>query len=110
LRQRPSRDLEEPAVPRISSRANEGYQRNDSKRRQELATIGPKEIIMRSRSSFSSCCAVACLLFASSLAVVRAEPAAPSLKSILLEQLRGTHDHEEWFVPVKIAIDGLSPE
>ena len=41
---------------------------------------------------------------------VRGEPAAPTLKSILLEQLRGTHNQEEWFVPVKIAIEGLTPE
>lgn len=38
-----------------------------------------------------------------------ADTAPPSLKSILLEQLRGTHDQEEWFVPVKIAIEGLTP-
>ena len=34
----------------------------------------------------------------------------PTLKSVLLDQLRGTHDKEEWFVPVKIAIEGLTPE
>ena len=50
------------------------------------------------------------LLGALSLAVAQAGPAAPSLKSILLDQLRGTHDQEEWFVPVKIAIEGLTPE
>ncbi len=35
---------------------------------------------------------------------------APSLKSVLLDQLRSTHNQEEWFVPVKIAIEGLTPE
>jgi hypothetical protein len=38
------------------------------------------------------------------------EPATPTLKSVLLDQLKGTHNQEEWFVPVKIAIDGLTPE
>jgi len=35
---------------------------------------------------------------------------APTLKSILLEQLRTTHDKEDWFVPANIAIEGLTPE
>ena len=50
------------------------------------------------------------LSLAASSAISQAEPTAPTLKSILLEQLKGTHDHEEWFVPVKIAIEGLTPE
>ncbi|HMG69289.1 MAG TPA: DinB family protein [Chitinophagaceae bacterium] len=35
---------------------------------------------------------------------------APDLKSILLDQLRSTHNVKDWFVPVNIAIDGLTPE
>jgi uncharacterized damage-inducible protein DinB len=35
---------------------------------------------------------------------------APTLKSILLEQLRSTHDKAEWFVPANTAVDGLSAE
>jgi hypothetical protein len=34
----------------------------------------------------------------------------PTLKSILLEQLRSTHDKAEWFVPVNTAVDGLTAE
>ena len=34
----------------------------------------------------------------------------PTLKSILLEQLKSTHDNAEWFVPLKTAIAGLTPE
>ncbi len=34
----------------------------------------------------------------------------PTLKSILLEQLRTTHNVEDWFVPPAIAIAGLTPE
>ena len=35
---------------------------------------------------------------------------APTLKSILLEQLRTTHNEKDWFVPANIAIEGLTPE
>lgn len=34
----------------------------------------------------------------------------PTLKSILLEQLRTTHNVKDWFVPVNIAVEGLTPE
>ncbi len=34
----------------------------------------------------------------------------PTLRSILLEQLRTTHNQEDWFVPVNIAIAGVTPE
>ncbi|HET8826880.1 MAG TPA: DinB family protein [Terriglobales bacterium] len=36
------------------------------------------------------------------------EPA--TLKSILLEQLRSTHNKAEWFVPANTAVDGLTAE
>jgi hypothetical protein len=48
--------------------------------------------------------------FVCSLAMSQSGAAAPTLKSVLLEQLKGTHNHEEWFVPVKIAIEGLTAE
>ena len=35
---------------------------------------------------------------------------APTLKSVLLEQLHTTHDKEDWFVPANIAIGGLTAE
>ena len=35
---------------------------------------------------------------------------APTLKSILLEQLRTTHNQKEWFVPANVAVDGMTPE
>jgi uncharacterized damage-inducible protein DinB len=34
----------------------------------------------------------------------------PTLKSILLEQLRTTHNQKDWFVPVNTAVEGLTPE
>ena len=39
----------------------------------------------------------------------KAKP-APTLRSILLEQLRSTHNSEEWFVPANIAVEGLTAE
>ena len=35
---------------------------------------------------------------------------APTLKSILLEQLRTTHNVKDWFVPANIAVEGLTAE
>ena len=35
---------------------------------------------------------------------------APTLKSILLEQLRSTHNKAEWFVPANTAVAGLTSE
>ena len=35
---------------------------------------------------------------------------APTLKSILLEQLRTTHNVKDWFVPVNIALEDITPE
>ena len=34
----------------------------------------------------------------------------PTLKSILLEQLRTTHDVQDWFVPIDSAIAGLTAQ
>jgi uncharacterized damage-inducible protein DinB len=35
---------------------------------------------------------------------------APTLKSILLEQLKGTHTNSDWFVCADVAVAGLTPE
>lgn len=50
------------------------------------------------------------LLLSASGALAQTGPAAPTLKSVLLDQLKETHSEESWFVPVKIAIEGLTPE
>ena len=57
--------------------------------------------------------ALSLVLAASSLAAAQtAKPPAapPTLKSVLLDQLRATHSKEEWYVPVSIADAGLTPE
>lgn len=33
-----------------------------------------------------------------------------TLKGVLLEQLRTTHNQKDWFVPVNVALEGLTPE
>jgi uncharacterized damage-inducible protein DinB len=33
-----------------------------------------------------------------------------TLRDVLLDQLKTTHTTEDWFVPAKIAVDGLTPE
>ena len=35
---------------------------------------------------------------------------ATDLRSVLLEQLRTTHDKNDWFVSIKTAVDGVTPE
>ena len=40
-----------------------------------------------------------------------AQPAKPvTLRSILLEQLRTTHNEKDWFVPINVAVEGVTPE
>ncbi|WP_282086085.1 DinB family protein [Aquimarina algiphila] len=34
----------------------------------------------------------------------------PNIKSLLVQQLKNTHTNQEWFVPTKKAIEGLTPE
>jgi len=50
------------------------------------------------------------LLLLVNAAALAQNSAAPTLKSILLEQLRTTHNVKDWFVPVDSAIDGLTAE
>ncbi|MFL6463386.1 MAG: DinB family protein, partial [Bryobacteraceae bacterium] len=33
-----------------------------------------------------------------------------TIKGVLLEQLRTTHNQKDWFVPVSVALEGLTPE
>ncbi|MBV9180418.1 MAG: DinB family protein [Acidobacteria bacterium] len=43
-------------------------------------------------------------------AYAQEQNSAPTLKSILLEQLRSTHNSAEWFVPANTAVEGLTAE
>src|SRR5437764_12824726 len=43
-------------------------------------------------------------------AQIEAHKPSPTLKSVLLEQLRTTHNKAEWFVPANTAVEGLSAE
>ncbi len=50
-----------------------------------------------------------CLAFMMSFSFAQND-STQTLKSILLEQLKTTHNVKEWFVPPSIAIAGLTPE
>ena len=50
------------------------------------------------------------LLCFSVVAYAEDQKPAPTLKSILLEQLRTTHSDKDWFVPANIAVAGLTAE
>jgi uncharacterized damage-inducible protein DinB len=54
---------------------------------------------------------VFCLLLSLSFHAFGQSPKTPpTLKSILLEQLKTTHNQKEWFVPANTAVEGLTPE
>lgn len=50
------------------------------------------------------------LVFLLSLAMPAFAAKEVTLKSILLEQLRASHNVKEWYVPASVAVDGLNPE
>lgn len=49
-------------------------------------------------------------LFSLTVFTVNAQTSEPTLKSILLEQLKTTHNVKDWFVPIDSAIAGLTPD
>ena len=49
------------------------------------------------------------LLMGASLAQ-QSSPPSPTLKSVLLEQLKTTHDVQDWFVPAKQSVEGLTAD
>jgi hypothetical protein len=51
---------------------------------------------------------IVCMLF--NATNIYAQEKTPTLKSILLAQLHSTHDVKDWFVPVNVAIDGITAE
>ncbi len=56
---------------------------------------------------------IAAFLLCSSVALASAEAgsvASPTLKSVLLAQLKSTHNSQEWFVPAIPALAGLTVE
>ena len=59
---------------------------------------------MRFTSLFVRCFGFALFLLVATVSIAQSTEPAPTLKSILLEQLKGTHNHEDWFVPAKIAV------
>jgi len=51
------------------------------------------------------------ILLTSSLTAAPPPPDPPSsLRGVLLEQLKTTHNNKDWFAPASSAVDGLTPE
>src|SRR5215813_12468979 len=51
------------------------------------------------------------VLLLSFSAFAQQQKAPPTtLRGILLEQLRTTHNEKDWFVPANVAVEGLTPE
>ncbi|HEX3435956.1 MAG TPA: DinB family protein [Pseudacidobacterium sp.] len=53
---------------------------------------------------------VALLLACSAHAQSQPDQKPPTLRSILLEELKDTHAEKDWFVPANVAVAGLTPE
>ena len=53
---------------------------------------------------------VALLVLSLSFHVYGQNPKTVTLRSVLLEQLRTTHSEKDWFVPIDVAVEGLTPE
>jgi uncharacterized damage-inducible protein DinB len=54
--------------------------------------------------------AIAFLVLSLSFHAYAESPKAVTLRSILLEQLRTTHNEKDWFVPIDVAVEGLTAE
>jgi len=50
--------------------------------------------------------AITTLLFVAACQLASAQ----DLRSVLLQQLKNTHDNKEWFVPINVAVDGVTAE
>jgi len=51
-----------------------------------------------------------CILALSVNVFAQEQKPAPTLKSILLEEMRATHNNSDWFVCANTAVEGLTPE
>jgi hypothetical protein len=51
-----------------------------------------------------------CLALFFALHAFAESPKPVTLRSSLLEQLRTTHNQKDWFVPIDVAVDGLTPD
>jgi uncharacterized damage-inducible protein DinB len=54
---------------------------------------------------------IICIILLLAIGNVQAQTNNPlTLKQVLLNQLKTTHNQEEWFAPLNIAIEGITPE
>lgn len=50
------------------------------------------------------------LLLASLCTIAQTQPKTPTLKETLLKEIKTTHHQKEWFVPISVALDGVTAE
>jgi len=64
------------------------------------------------KKSFFASLAVLAVLAAAAVAAAQAKPAAgpPTVKSILLAELKSSHNVQDWYVPASKAVEGLTFE
>jgi hypothetical protein len=53
---------------------------------------------------------LALLLSVACAAIAQNKKPPTTLRGVLLEQLRTTHDEEDWFVPISVAVQGLTAD
>ena len=53
---------------------------------------------------------IAFLVLSLSFQAYAQTPKPATLRSVLLEQLRTTHNEKDWFVPINVAVEGLTAE
>src|SRR5664279_4498303 len=54
--------------------------------------------------------AIAMLVVTLSLCAVAQTAKPVTLRSVLLDQLQTTHNQKDWFVPIDVAVEGVTPE
>ena len=69
-----------------------------------------KSLMVLRRSVLVSLAVLVLLIAIPSPLALTQTPQQPTLKSVLLAQLRSTHNKEEWFVPVDIAVAGMTAD
>jgi hypothetical protein len=78
----------------------------------EIPTFGKTIAAMRKNLSTIAAaallCISACLIFAPANAQQTEDKKEATLRSILLEQFRNAWNKEDWYVPVSLAVDGLT--
>src|SRR5689334_13925077 len=86
----------------------ESFESGSGQSRRLEARLSRTERTSRERRSMKTTL-VAILFLVAGLAAAK-DSTPPTLKSVLLEQLKTTHNVQDWFVPAFQSVQGLTPE